>query len=574
MASQSSQAQSPNQFNYQDDQNYSIDIDKIYSDFIGSIDAVRSYTNCSMVTDQIAKTIFGSGDTTLSQLKQQVQIVSTYQESRCHAFFRIIGFPVVSSSFSIYNPGYDTVYPGTNGTARTIGAAVSSAKLSIAGSQIAGERDLSIQREALPLTYSSIFATQGSITASTLALSGVNTRLFASPLTKTLASGKAPFDVSISNQQYTRNFLMGSAYQYGQLLESYVDTLGNSPLIGTGLGQISTSGLHIISPFIVDPVIDFSVNDSSRLVAVPFVPTKANLKVKDDIFVSRPIIEQVIRDRITIFDQSNSSLGTNDKATIDYVKGLQNITDQSILDLISGSSQYSTGQQQEFTKFVNIIRAMMVSLRNAIIDIGTAQQNYYYVPVPALNGPEGGCTTQGVFLSQNVPLYLLSPNDIAIINATIKNTLNIINTGTLNITGAPDVGGFAFDSFKNTFGPETSSAFGDASSDNMQSLTKKRNGILQKGNDGLRTIEIIMGEFSGLGLCDIIAIMGALYIMPEAKLLGFLDADALVRMNTILGTNLSSNDIQDTMTSFSQNVLAFYNLMDSIFNDVIHNNQN
>jgi hypothetical protein len=68
--------------------------------------------------------------------------------------------------------------------------------------------------------------------------------------------------------------------------------------------------------------------------------------------------------------------------------------------------------------------------------------------------------------------------------------------------------------------------------------------------------------------------MGALYIMPEAKLLGFLDADALVRMNTILGTNLSSNDIQDTMTSFSQNVLAFYNLMDSIFNDVIHNNQN
>jgi len=290
MASQSSQAQSPNQFNYQDDQNYSIDIDKIYSDFIGSIDAVRSYTNCSMVTDQIAKTIFGSGDTTLSQLKQQVQIVSTYQESRCHAFFRIIGFPVVSSSFSIYNPGYDTVYPGTNGTARTIGAAASSAKLSIAGSQIAGERDLSIQREALPLTYSSIFATQGRITASTLALSGVNTRLFASPLTKTLASGKAPFDVSISNQQYTRNFLMGSAYQYGQLLESYVDTLGNSPLIGTGLGQIPTSGLHIISPFIVDPVIDFSVNDSSRLVAVPFVPTKANLKVKDDIFVSRPII--------------------------------------------------------------------------------------------------------------------------------------------------------------------------------------------------------------------------------------------------------------------------------------------
>ena len=30
-----------------------------------------------------------------------------------------------------------------------------------------------------------------------------------------------------------------------------------------------------------------------------------------------------------------------------------------------------------------------------------------------------------------------------------------------------------------------------------------------------------MGEFSGLGLCDIIAVMGALYIMPKASLLGF-----------------------------------------------------
>jgi len=37
----------PNQANSQDEQNYKIDIDQIYTDFISEIDSVRSYVNVS-----------------------------------------------------------------------------------------------------------------------------------------------------------------------------------------------------------------------------------------------------------------------------------------------------------------------------------------------------------------------------------------------------------------------------------------------------------------------------------------------------------------------------------------------
>src|SRR5271166_2177026 len=96
--------QIPNQINYQSDQNFDIDINSVYADFIQSIDAIRSYANSASISDQAATSIFKSGDQTLAKLKAQVSTLTTYQESRCHAFYRILGFPVVGSDFQYYNP--------------------------------------------------------------------------------------------------------------------------------------------------------------------------------------------------------------------------------------------------------------------------------------------------------------------------------------------------------------------------------------------------------------------------------------------------------------------------------------
>jgi hypothetical protein len=109
--------------------------------------------------------------------------------------------------------------------------------------------------------------------------------------------------------------------------------------------------------------------------------------------------------------------------------------------------------------------------------------------------------------------------------------------------------------------------------------------MLEEAGDALQIIEMIMGEFSGLGLADIVAIMGALYVMPlndpaskgTGNLLGFLDEDAVIRAEEILvlpdGTlqNVRSG-ITPAMTSLCNTVNSFYQIMDQIFQDYMNNN--
>lgn len=549
-------SQIPNQSNYQDSQNFDIDVDQVYSDFITSIDKVRSYTNSNSITTQSATSIFQKTDTALTKLRELTTVESTVQESRCHAFFRIIGLPIVSKDFKLYNPGLDIVYSAN----RKITLPT---KLNIAANQISKSREISIQRETYVSNVLNIFNKPNSIDAGTLALSsGAKIRPFISPF----ANSSEPFDTEIKSQQYKID-LSGLVGVNEKKLTEYLDVNGNTPT------KLFTQRAHFIKPFLVDPVIDFTINDATRLVAIPFVPTKSELFVRagDNGFVNRPIIEQIIRERFILTNQA-ADPGSSNQAIIDYIKNIPSIQDEALINKISGGDVYQLTEQTQFVKFLNIMRAMIDKLVQAQLSIYEAQSKYYWVPVPSISGPEGGCTVQGVFLSEKVPSDFITPRDQAIIEAKIKTTVNQINSLTADIQGVPDVGGFAFDSFKNTFSPDTSAGLGDTSAQSLAELTNKRNFQLQKANDALRTIEIIMGEFSGLGLCDIIAVMGTLYIMPKNDLLGFLDEDAIARMNVSLKLNVSSPGVQVAANSFSSTVKDFYNLMDKIYQDVSQNN--
>jgi hypothetical protein len=87
-------------------------------------------------------------------------------------------------------------------------------------------------------------------------------------------------------------------------------------------------------------------------------------------------------------------------------------------------------------------------------------------------------------------------------------------------------------------------------------------------------IEIIMGEFSGLGLCDILAIVASLYIIPADKLLGFLDEDAFDRMKSALNLPDASRDsnLTSCLNELTNTVKDFYNLMDKLYLDARQNN--
>ena len=411
-----------------------------------------------------------------------------------------------------------------------------------------------------------VFSVPSTIDAGTLSLSVFgrlsNTTPFSIPVTKSAV----PFDVTLTNQQYTAD-LSGRVGANIVSLTQYIDVNGNTP-IASNLQPLRT---HLIKPFIVDPVIDFTVNDSSRLVGVPFVPDKTYLMVKDSVYVNRPIIEQVIIDRFTVANQEDS-LGTADTSVINYIKSIQAIKNDAIVSQVTSGDVYKLSEQTQFAKFLNIIEAMAIALVSARLIILQAQSKYYWVPVPNASGPENGLTVQGVFLSTKITSDFVTPADQAIIQAKLRVTVNQINSQTAPISGTPDKGGFAFDNFKNNFGTDTSNSLGDISAQSLQKLTDMRNSDLKKANDAIRTVEIIMGEFSGLGLCDIIAVMGALYIMPKQSLLGFLDDDALARMNTNLHLSESSPGVTQAMTDLVNTVQSFYNIMDQIYQDVAQNN--
>src|SRR5579885_1213147 len=130
---------SPNQDTFNDNQTLDIDLDKMYNDFIVAIDNHRSMVN--VVDQNTASLLKAIGGDINAPTTNTLTPATTYQESRCHAFYRMIGFPVVSDDHSrFYNPGLDILKDDT----RTV---TSDYKTSVAENPITGLSTLSIQRE-------------------------------------------------------------------------------------------------------------------------------------------------------------------------------------------------------------------------------------------------------------------------------------------------------------------------------------------------------------------------------------------------------------------------------------------
>lgn len=184
----------PNQANYQDNQNLDIDIDKIYTDFIQEIDANRSIVNISNQGNQAFLNNLNKNN--ITSLAKLVKVETTPQESRCHTFFRLIGFPVVAEDGRYYNPGFDIVKTASKNI--TIDK-----KIEIANSAIKGFRYFSFRRETYINSILQTFSLNESISAIALALSSsTQIRPFSVPVTVT-----DNFDTSIESQSYASNLL-------------------------------------------------------------------------------------------------------------------------------------------------------------------------------------------------------------------------------------------------------------------------------------------------------------------------------------------------------------------------------
>ena len=550
--------------------NYTIDIDKIYTDFIQQIDACRSMVNITNpANSELFNNLLKSDITSdiLSKFRAKVLVEKTPQESRCHTFYRLLGFPVVKSNNAndYYNPGHDVIPDSKK-------ILTDKAKNEILKGQTSDFFKFSTNREKYLLSIASTFSKNQSLEASVLALSsGTKSRKFADTLSKFSAG---PFDTD-DNLQSVINLLNNIDTTAGRSgaklfsLFSYIDENGNPPFFSdTSLYERK----HILAPFLVDPRIDITVMPASRKVAVPFVSLKSQLRIGENDYVKRPFIEKVIRDRLTIITKNiDDSIQTMKSK----VEAITSITDSSLLNSVAS---FKIPEQYQFYKYLSIITTMIEELVKAQNTIDLAQGKYYWLPIPAKNGPEGGCSIRDVFVSQSIYDHgYETSRDKELRNLKIANVLNNNNIATESVNGKADIGQFVFsdngngDSFQASFDLDGSTAIVNDFKGDYDHANSERTQILTDAGNSLRTIEIIMGEFSGLGLCDILAIFGALYTMPMISLNGLLDADAYQRMSEQLGIQEDQKSISDSMNDFILSVRSFYDLMDKIYLDLKNN---
>lgn len=598
------------QSNFQSNQNYDADISELFSHYVTggatpnsndqgeniAIDDIRAQISVSVTgmktADLITSLNINPNSSTPAPTPNTTTPILLAQESRCHAFYRIIGLPVVNSDQSAYyNPGFDIIKYKGQTPARTI---TLSTKITIASNVGAKFEALSAARENWVATTSQIFSVPTSVEAGVLALTSgtygsngiINIRDF-----NVLKNVSMPFDFNVADQTYataSQSCLVGDQ---AQLLSVFQDGGANTILTssdGTAKSpsQSFFSHQHIIAPFTVDPRIDFSVwgNESktstgtSRRVAVPFVPDASYLQVSSTSSAIRPILEGIVRKRVYQATQTSvaGDAVVNAQTVVaadPKIGAIPFIGSMPISNIFSGSV-FSLSQQNAFADYLSFIQTLMQKLVVALHKVQAIQGIYYWLPVPNTNGPEGGSQVRDVPLNSNFSQSLITSEDFNIIYNQAQVIFSNISTAATQANAIPDPGGYAFtfNSAPVSFNKDTTNAQGDLSSRTMNILGKKRNKKLSDASTALQTIEMIMGEFSGLGLVDIVAVIGTLYTMSLNDLLGLLDADAYARCQMLLGSGVpSQSPITTSMTSLLQGVSGFYQIMDQVFIDTLGN---
>jgi hypothetical protein len=602
--------QSIPQSNYQSTQNNDPDILGMFKDFVTGgatpndnepgenigIDDIRGRISVSVTGTNTAAIIavlnINPSANTIAQTPNTTTPVLLAQESRCHAFYRIIGFPVVATNKQFYNPGLDIIKQVDSSGAPITRTVTLANKIIIAQAVGTQFEQISQARETFSSSMTTIFSNASSVEAGVLSLTSGTydgttyiLRNFASPFIKN--TGTNAFDFTISDQSYAINsqsYLVGSKSVPLSLLQ---DVNANSLTSNNDNTNTFFNHQHIIVPFMVDPRIDFSIwsNDSHtsvgtcRRVAVPFVPDATFLQAGSTSRAIRPLIEKIITDRMSQYSASIDA-GQEASSNIQYVQNIKSIQQvqfgsTTVGNIFSGSV-FNVSQQDLFVQYVMTIQSMMSKLRDCLKVVAEKQGKYYFLPIPSTNGPEAGGSLRDVPLNQNILPSLITPNDLNIIINQLNTYFSNLNTGVTSANAVPDRGSYAFFGgarYGMTFGSDTSQSLGNLSGNTMDTLSNRRTADLNKAIDNLQIIEMIMGEYSGLGLIDIVSIVGALYVMPIADLFGFLDADAYARAGIILNQSLpAQSDITTSMNDLASYVNGFYQIAQDIFNDYIGNN--
>ena len=533
--------------------NIDSDISSLANRFIKPVDRLRSTSRPSIgqvnsksdSVDVIFKNDFNNLQTNFT----------TPMESRTHTFYRMLGFPVANASGGFYNPGFDPNSGKTIDKKQSVNSQIDS-----------GLQNNLTSRELFAQNQKQIFANQD-LNSSIYALLLQYTRPF-----KILGSDFGPLDND--PQTFKVDQRAKAIQQLAKNNPSMADSISSS-------GSQFVSSQHPLRPFIVDPKIENTVMPDDRKICVPFLYDKNATKIGDNIYLQRPGIETIIRNRLS--DQVVSTAFYNDVTKI--ISGVASpsvptatLDRQSLLDTVialSDENNLSPTAIQNFTNFtltqvnqvsnlVETIKAVVNQYATAVIVLAGVQQQINWFPVPSVDGPYTGPI--GASLSRTNVNSSISNIDNNILELRIKtlNAQSNFNAPSIDLGSfaSPFAGSGKADSVK-TFNQQ------------LQALIERRDNIAQAGFIAMGNMEIISGEVSGLGLIDILCIYTALWSIDLSSLLGFLDDDAFTRMITFnpeflnvsevsSRKNGSAPNIVDTLTTFETKLSGLLSWADSI----------
>lgn len=532
-----------------DTQGISLDLETLYNEYIQPIENMRSFGAPTTVDRPVIKDENAVANNTANDSDIDT---SRAQESRAHAFYRMVGFPTINENLDFYSPGYDPTLKRDQKKKRyDISTKLSSTVRLATTLREQGARQ---RREVF-----SKFSVDSCVYALAIAV----------------PTGIKKFQVMNDSENF--NFINSSdeqTFNY-KTRKDYLESR-YSKRDGSAITNYFTTGSHILRPFTVDPNIEDTVvgfANQTRQVAAPFLPAKKDTGIERDIYAKRPGLEFILRLRIRAQESSKpvmeeflsiySDTETSDLTLVELnqvVSALLNEEGVQSDDILERLKNANNLEVINLNKMVKTIKGVIELLVKSVNDVKNVSKKIKWTPLPSENGPEfGSDSTNLVKTKQRTELRQ------RLLNLTTRS-FQTRRIGTLSDDDSilsSDFHLFQFENVEKPFDKEIDKT--EAEIDNFQQI----------GSDALSAIEIITGEISGFGLIDILAIYTALWAVPLEVLVSLLDENAFRRLYE--NKDLRSFDVElrnsdgpqmsvlEAMQAFEKQVINILAYSDNIF---------
>jgi hypothetical protein len=495
-----------------DYQSVDLDIDSLVSKFIRPIDRYRS-RNAPNVLGPLKQPGLSSRD--------------TFGESRTHAFYRMLGLPVIAPDGKLFNPGFNPLLDAVENTRR---------QSIVSAIPVAVKKRVQLR--------------EGESRGKIATFSSGNELATVVGLTMGLRSGQRNFAIadreSIQSLEDPPEQLLPIPQREIWLRKTYKRKDGQE-IADT---KTNKSVSHILAPFTTDPVIcsnlDPNSGSQSVVIGAPFLE-KENLEHESNKYLKRPGIEFILRLRLRqqnvaeqtgiAIDNIDLSQFTNEINSDQQREIAATLTDDigaspdDVKEVLEGSGRI---ELYTLNNLVRMFKGLVHLYVESLETIEDARNQIIWIPLPNDGGPERGSKVSTLFV---VPKMYLDTWEIErrISNLQIKAALaNMqMDIGETADETPLSFGDFAISEFQN---------IARAFEEQLQEERNNRDNIEAKASNALRVIEFIGGEVSGLGLLDIIAIYMALWSLDVTVLLSLIDDGAAQRLNQI--TELKTADTE------------------------------